>query len=188
MALVDQLRTNSGRIWTDATDHPFVTELGDGSLPEDKFRRYFIQDYVFVNQLAKVGGLAIAKAPDLVAARPFGDFLSVLLGAEDTLFLDAFEVDASSRRMSTGTQCRYRPQTLFRTTSSALPAREHSPIFAARCTWSRACTSTGQTGSTGANARPAEFRPPASGAYTSSGSTSTPMPVSGHLSDSWSRR
>ena len=92
MALVDQLRENSGRIWSDATDHPFITELGDGSLPEDKFRRYFLQDYVFVNQLAKVGGLAIAKAPDLVAARPFGDFLSMLLGAEDSLFLDAFEV------------------------------------------------------------------------------------------------
>ena len=92
MALVDQLRKNSGRIWTDAADHPFITELGDGSLPEDKFRRYFVQDYVFVNQLAKVGGLAIAKAPDLVAARPFGDFLSMLLGAEDSLFLDAFEV------------------------------------------------------------------------------------------------
>ena len=90
--MVDQLRKDSGRLWADATDHPFITELGDGSLPEDKFRRYFMQDYVFVNQLAKVGGLAVAKAPDLVAARPFGDFLSVLLGAEDTLFLDAFEV------------------------------------------------------------------------------------------------
>ena len=57
MALVDQLKKNSGRIWTDATNHPFISELGDGSLAEDKFRRYFIQDYVFVNQLAKVGGL-----------------------------------------------------------------------------------------------------------------------------------
>ena len=57
MALVDQLRKNSGRIWTDATFHPFITELGGGSLPESKFKRYFIQDYVFVNQLAKVAGL-----------------------------------------------------------------------------------------------------------------------------------
>ena len=92
MALVDQLRKNSGRIWTDATFHPFISELGDGSLPESKFNRYFIQDYVFVNQLAKVAGLAVAKAPDLGAARPFGDFLSVLLGAEDSLFLRAFDV------------------------------------------------------------------------------------------------
>ncbi len=90
MALVDQLRKNSGSIWTEATHHPFITELGDGSLSEDKFRRYFVQDYVFVNELAKVAGLAVAKAPDLDAARPFGDFLSVLLGAEDSLFLRAF--------------------------------------------------------------------------------------------------
>ncbi len=92
MALVDQLRKNSGRIWTDATNHPFITELGDGSLSEDKFRRYFLQDYLFVNQLAKVAGLAVAKAPELDAARPFGDFLSVLLGAEDSLFQRAFDV------------------------------------------------------------------------------------------------
>ena len=92
MALVDQLRKNSGRLWTDATDHPFITELGAGSLPDHKFRRYFVQDYVFVNQLAKVAGLAVAKAPDLNAARPFGEFLSMLLGAEDSLFLGAFDV------------------------------------------------------------------------------------------------
>ena len=92
MAVVDQLRTNSGRLWTDATDHPFITELGDGSLPDHKFRRYFVQDYVFVNQLAKVAGLAVAKAPDLNAARPFGGFLSMLLGAEDSLFLGAFDI------------------------------------------------------------------------------------------------
>ena len=74
MALVvDELRKNSGRLWTDATGHPFITELGAGSLPDYKFRRYFVQDYVFVNQLAKVAGLAVAKAPDLNAARPFGD-------------------------------------------------------------------------------------------------------------------
>ena len=92
MALVEQLRKNSGRLWTDATGHPFITELGAGSLPDYKFRRYFVQDYVFVNQLAKVAGLAVAKAPDLNAARPFGDFLSMLLGAEDSLFLGAFDI------------------------------------------------------------------------------------------------
>ena len=92
MALVDQLKKDSGRLWADATNHRFISELGDGSLAEDKFRRYFIQDYVFVNQLAKVGGLAVAKAPDLESARPFGNFLSMLLGAEDSLFLGAFEV------------------------------------------------------------------------------------------------
>ena len=85
MALVEQLRKNSGRLWTDATGHPFITELGAGSLPDYKFRRYFVQDYVFVNQLAKVAGLAVAKAPDLNAARPFGDFLSMLLGARGFL-------------------------------------------------------------------------------------------------------
>ena len=70
--------------------HPFVEELGDGTLPVEKFRTYFLQDYLFVRVLAKVVGLAIAKAPSLEAARPLSPFLAVLLNAENELFVRAF--------------------------------------------------------------------------------------------------
>ncbi len=71
--------------------HPFVLELGDGSLPVDKFKRYFVQDYLFVEDLSRTIGLAVAKAPDLDSARRFHEFLGVVLGAEDALFLRGFE-------------------------------------------------------------------------------------------------
>lgn len=71
--------------------HPFVLELGDGSLPVDRFKRYFVQDYLFVDDLSRAVGLAVAKAPDLDSARRFHEFLGVVLGAEDALFLRGFE-------------------------------------------------------------------------------------------------
>ena len=41
--------------------------------------------------LKYVVGIAVAKAPDLDAARHLGEFLGTILGAEDALFLRAFE-------------------------------------------------------------------------------------------------
>ncbi len=61
-----------------------------GTLPREKFRRYLIQDYVFLRDLVKVAALAIARAPDTASARAIGGFLNVLLGAEDALFVRAF--------------------------------------------------------------------------------------------------
>lgn len=78
-------------LWDRATNHPFINDLGDGSLPIEKFRRYFIQDYVFVNDLSKTLGIAEAKAPDMASARPMAEFQSALMGAEDALFLRAFK-------------------------------------------------------------------------------------------------
>ncbi len=91
MTNVEALKSEHAGLWEAATHHPFIEELGDGSLPIEKFRRYFIQDYVFVNDLSKVLGVAEAKAPDIAAARPLAEFQSGLMGAEDALFLGAFK-------------------------------------------------------------------------------------------------
>jgi len=88
---ISELKTAHSDLWDRATNHPFVNELGDGTLPIEKFRRYFIQDYVFVNDLSKTLGIAEAKAPDIASARPMAEFQSVLMGAEDALFLRAFK-------------------------------------------------------------------------------------------------
>jgi thiaminase/transcriptional activator TenA len=87
----DQLRDHHRDAWHRATHHPFIEELGSGTLPLEKFRRYFLQDYVFVNDLARMSGIAIGSAPDLPSARPIHQFLTNLMGAEDALFIDAFK-------------------------------------------------------------------------------------------------
>lgn len=90
MSRTETLKSEYAELWARATHHPFIDELGNGTLPVEKFRRYFLQDYVFVNDLARMSGIAIARAPDLPSARPVHEFLTNLMGAEDALFLRAF--------------------------------------------------------------------------------------------------
>ena len=73
------------------TNHPFVDEMGEGVLPAVKFRQYFLQDYVFVNDLVALTAQAIAKSPNLKVASLFNDFLIGILDPENDLFLRAFD-------------------------------------------------------------------------------------------------
>lgn len=90
MSLTDDLRAEHHDLWEAMVTHPFVMELGEGTLPIAKFQRYFLQDYAFLKDLVSLTGLLIAKAPDFEAARRLTTFLSDVLGDEDTLFLSSF--------------------------------------------------------------------------------------------------
>jgi len=70
--------------------HPFVVELGDGTLPVDKARVYFLQDYVFVRDLVSMTALGVARAPDLESAGILNGFLSGILSPENDFFKRAF--------------------------------------------------------------------------------------------------
>ena len=84
--------------------HPFVQEMGDGTLPPEKFRNYFIQDYIFVNDLMSMTALGMSKAPDLAAAGVLNRFLAGILDPENDLFLRAFrELGATEEEYSTAT-------------------------------------------------------------------------------------
>ena len=58
-SLVTRIRTDHTTAWERVVTHPFVLEMGDGTLPLDKFRFYFVQDYIFVKELVAMMGLAI---------------------------------------------------------------------------------------------------------------------------------
>ena len=60
-------------------NHPFVVEMGDGTLPVEKFKRYFLQDYVFVSDLVAMTAMGVAKAPDFKGANVLNQFLSGIL-------------------------------------------------------------------------------------------------------------
>ncbi|MDA1280389.1 MAG: TenA family protein [Chloroflexi bacterium] len=90
MGVVTGLKEKYGALWRAAIDHRFITELGDGTLSREQFSRYFVQDYIFINDLVKTAGIAVAKAPDNRSARPIEEFLGAILGAEDSLFVDVF--------------------------------------------------------------------------------------------------
>lgn len=82
MTLFARLKDAAGRDWTDYASHEFVRRLGDGSLPEAAFRRYLVQDYLFLIQFARANALAVYKSRTLADMRAAQGALSAILDAE----------------------------------------------------------------------------------------------------------
>ncbi len=62
--------------------HPFITGVGDGTLPVEYFKHYVMQDYVYLIDYARVLALASARAPDLETMGWFAGLLDETLNTE----------------------------------------------------------------------------------------------------------
>ena len=62
MDLTDRLYAAAKDIWDGYLEQPFVKELGEGTLREDRFRFYMVQDYRYLLQYAKVFAMGVVKA------------------------------------------------------------------------------------------------------------------------------
>ena len=91
MSLTQELRRRHEELWDRVVNHPFVLELGADTLPLEKFKRYFLQDYVFFRDFVSLLALGVAKAPDLNASRHLAAFLAEVLQGEEQLFQGSFE-------------------------------------------------------------------------------------------------
>ena len=91
MGLSADLRQKHSTLWERMVSHPFVRELGDDTLPLEKFRLYFLQDYLFLKDFSVLLALGVAKAPDFEAARRLAAFLNTALQGEEALFLRTFQ-------------------------------------------------------------------------------------------------
>lgn len=85
MKLSERLQAAAGPIWQKTLVHPFITRLGDGSLPLDNFRFYMCQDYIFLIEYSRLLALATAKAPDLETMGWFANLLDATLNREMAL-------------------------------------------------------------------------------------------------------
>jgi len=69
--LFGRLRQNAGPDWQHYVSHPFLQQLGAGTLPEVAFRRYLTQDYLFLVHFARAYALLATKfhtLPEIRAA------------------------------------------------------------------------------------------------------------------------
>ena len=82
MSFSDHLREIAQPIWDAQLEHPFVIQLGDGTLPERKFKYYILQDARFLGDLARVFSAAAQKAPDSESALRFNKL------AEETIVVE----------------------------------------------------------------------------------------------------
>jgi thiaminase (transcriptional activator TenA) len=65
--------------WQAYTWHPFVQGIADGSLPLTCFKRYLVQDYLFLVQFTRAHALAAYKAESLDAFREKAGAIGALL-------------------------------------------------------------------------------------------------------------
>ncbi|EMA20605.1 TenA family protein [Haloarcula marismortui] len=86
----DWLREQSQPDWDAAVEHRFVEELGVGTLDEDAFAEYLVQDYAFVDELVGTFGHAVGQAPDMAAKRRLVEFLDTVTDEEDDYFERSF--------------------------------------------------------------------------------------------------
>ncbi|ERH13003.1 MAG: putative transcription activator [halophilic archaeon J07HB67] len=64
MGFSDDLLDAGAEIWNAQKNHPFVTELADGSLDEAAFRHWIRQDYRYLLDYARLFAVAGARARD----------------------------------------------------------------------------------------------------------------------------
>lgn len=74
--------------WQAYTDHPFVTGLGDGTLPRDAFLHYLTQDYVFLVHFARAWSLAVVKAETLEEMKVCAGTVDALVNHEMALHVE----------------------------------------------------------------------------------------------------
>jgi thiaminase/transcriptional activator TenA len=56
------LKAKALKVWEEGYNHPFVQELGKGTLDREKFKFYLLQDYQYLLQYAKVFAIAAVKS------------------------------------------------------------------------------------------------------------------------------
>ncbi|SCI96703.1 Thiaminase-2 [uncultured Clostridium sp.] len=62
MKFTDYLFDEVKDIWKSYLNHPFVNEIGEGTLPKEKFKRYLIQDYLYLKEFSRVFAMGMVKA------------------------------------------------------------------------------------------------------------------------------
>jgi thiaminase/transcriptional activator TenA len=85
MSFSNHLRKLTVSIWDAQLSHPFVVALGDGTLPEQKFQYYILQDARFLGDLSRVFAAGALRAPDSDSALRFAKLAEETITVERSL-------------------------------------------------------------------------------------------------------
>ncbi len=88
MSFSEHLKKIGQPVWDAQFTHPFVKGLGDGTLPQQKFRFYILQDALFLFELARVFAAAACKAPETESMGHFTKLASDTIVVERALHQD----------------------------------------------------------------------------------------------------
>lgn len=86
--LFPRLVASAAEAWPRYTRHPFVLALATGDLPAAGFRRYLVQDYLFLRHFARAWGLAAYKSETPDEMRRASRMLAATLEQEMGLHIE----------------------------------------------------------------------------------------------------
>lgn len=78
----DDLRTTNNLLWQAIFTHPFVTGIGNSTLPHDRYEFFLKQDYVYLIEFCRVFALGAAKGGSLIDMSYFATLLQGTLNIE----------------------------------------------------------------------------------------------------------
>ena len=81
-SIFGHLRDSSGLIWEDYLRHPFVQSIENGTLSENQFKYYLIQDYLFLIQFGRAYALAAYKSDTLNDMRAAANMMVNVIDTE----------------------------------------------------------------------------------------------------------
>ena len=80
--LFGRLRLACADEWAGYCNHEFVQRIGDATLPEQSFRHYLEQDYLFLIHFSRAWALAVYKADTLADMRAAASTLNAIINYE----------------------------------------------------------------------------------------------------------
>lgn len=83
MDVFDRMKAAAAADWGSYVDHAFVRQMGEGTLPQEAFRAYLVQDYLFLIQFARAYALAIYKSRALADIKAAQAGLAAILDEMD---------------------------------------------------------------------------------------------------------
>ncbi len=78
-------------IWANYHTHPFVRGIADGTLDQEIFKHYMVQDYLYLLDYARVFALGVAKARDCASMTLFAGYVTQILDGEMDIHRDYME-------------------------------------------------------------------------------------------------
>ena len=78
----ERLHAAAAPVWEKCLHHPFVSGIGDGTLPVEKFQYFMLQDYLYLFDYAKVFALGVVKARDRELMKIFSQNVEAVLNGE----------------------------------------------------------------------------------------------------------
>lgn len=82
MSFMKQVVDESIGIWNECVKHPFLQQLSDGTLPEEKFKNYIIQDSIYLREYARCFAGAMYKSKNIADIKRYYSILAFVNESE----------------------------------------------------------------------------------------------------------